>query len=141
VRSILIDPKLRRIIDVELPDRDPAMLIEMRRLIGCKSMDHTTISDRHDTIWVSDSGLQQRTCWAFKIRNSDPFAGTAIIIGADRHGNTRPPSIPIEWLENDVGWLDEIEPEIHWEESPIALPNGAIVTRVRSFVTYKRVRR
>jgi hypothetical protein len=137
VRAILIDPKLRRIVDVELSDKN--LLADMRRLIGCNSMDHTTLSDEHDSIWVSDNGLQAR-CWAFKIRDSDPFAGTAIIIGADHHGETRPPRVPIEWIENDITWLDEIEPEIHWEESKVKLPNGATATRVRSFVTYKRVR-
>jgi hypothetical protein len=116
------------------------MLDEMRRLIGCKDLDHTTISDAHDSIWVNELGLQQATCWAFKIRNSDPFAGTAIIIGADKYGYTRESMITIPMLVNDIDWLDQIEPEVHWEEAPITLPNGAVVTRVRSFITYKRVR-
>jgi hypothetical protein len=142
MRSIMIDPKLRRVTDVELTgSTESAQLADMRRLIGAKGLDHITISDLGDVLWVDDNGLTRGPCWAFKIRDGGPFAGTGIIIGTARDGGSQPPIVPLAMIQNDITWLDEIEAETHWEESPIALPNGVMIQRVRSFVTYKRVRR
>jgi hypothetical protein len=58
-----------------------------------------------------------------------PYAGKAIIIGADDRGLTREPFIPIEMLMRDVEWLGVIVPEVTWVEEA----NG-----MRAVVTYAR---
>ena len=141
MRAILIDPRLHRVTDLELPDKEADQLPEMRRLIGSKNLDYMRISDLGDFLWCDGAGLQQTVCWAFKLRDGGPFAGKCIIIGTAPDGGAMPPIVPVAMIQNDIDWLGEIEPEIHWEESPIALPNGVMIQRVRSFVTYKRVRR
>jgi hypothetical protein len=141
VRAILIDPKLHRVSDIELRGKDDrAQGAEMRRLIGADTLDHKTIDDIGDTLWLDDLGLTRGPCWAFKIRQSAPFAGKGIIIGRNRAGETRPPRITIEIIENDIDWLDEIEPELHCEEVEEIAPSGAKFFRIRTFVTYRRVR-
>jgi hypothetical protein len=143
VRAILIDPRLRRVTDVELSGKtERDQLADMRRLIGANGLDHITISDLGDVLWLDEMGLQRGACWAFRIRDGGPFAGKGIIIGTNRSdGSSQPPIVPLVLIENDITWLDEIEAEVHWEESPVTLPNGATAMRVRSFVTYKRVKR
>ena len=140
MRAIMIDPKLRRVTDIELPDKEADQLPDMRRLIGSSDLDHITISDVGDVLWLDGMGLQHGVCWAFKIRDGGPFAGKGIVIGTARDGGSQAPIVPLVMIQNDIDFLDQIEPEVHWEEAPITLPNGATVMRVRSFVTYKRVK-
>lgn len=143
MRALMIDPKLHRVTDIELSGKtDSEQLADMRRLIGTSDLDHITISDLGDVLWLDGAGLTRGVCWAFKIRDGGPFAGKGIIIGTNRNdGSSQAPIVPLALIQNDINWLDEIEAETHWEESPITLPNGAVVQRVRSFVTYKRVKR
>jgi hypothetical protein len=138
VRAILIDPRLRRIIDVELGEENE--LAEMRRLIGAETLDHQRISDMRDYIWVDGAGLLRGACWAFKLRSMGPFAGTAIIIGSDPAGETREPFVKLVMIQNDIDWLDEIEPEIHYmtERTKFA---GKPFVRQTSIVTYSRPKR
>jgi hypothetical protein len=128
MKAYLIDPEARVVRSIELPEKN--MLDEMRRIVG-GAMDHGLISDEHDTIWVDEFGLKRgEPVHAFKLTcNRDPYAGRAIIIGADDNGLTRPPFIPIEFLMHDVEWLGVIVPEVVWLKDA----RGA-----RAVVTYSR---
>jgi hypothetical protein len=135
MRAYLIDPEKRSVRPIELPDK--GMLDAMRAIIGPPSggMDHVIISDEHDSIWVDEFGLKRgEPIHAFKLPTSPtPFAGRAIIIGADRDtGFDRPPFIPIEMLIATVDWLGIIVPAVEWIDEA----NG-----VRAVVTYSRLRK
>jgi hypothetical protein len=109
------------------------MLEEMHQLIGADTLDHQTISDEHDSIWLDDGGLSRgKPIYAFKLPiQRDPYAGNAVVIGADHYGCTRPPFIPIELLRRDVEWLGKIIPEVVWERIP---------NRDHAIVTYQRAK-
>lgn len=128
MKAYLIDPEARTIGSIELPDEK--MLDAMARIVG-GGMDHAPISDEHDTIWVYEFGLKNgEPVHAFKLPvRPEPYAGKAIIIGADDRGLTREPFIPIEMLMRDVEWLGVIVPEVTWVEEA----NG-----MRAVVTYAR---
>jgi hypothetical protein len=120
VKAYLIDPLKREIREIEIgATNDRALTIEMHRLIGADTLDHQRISDLRDTIWVDDAGLKRgEPVYAFALPiQRDPYAGTAIVIGADQIGRTRAPQIPIEALRNTVEWLGQIVPEVVWEET------------------------
>jgi hypothetical protein len=127
VKAYLIDPEARSIKAIDLPD--DGMLDAMRRIVG-GDMDHSVISDEHDSIWVYEFGLKGGPIHAFKLPvQHEPYAGRAIIIGADDKGHTRAPFIPIAMLIRDVEWLGVIVPTTEWVEEP----DG-----VRAVVTYSR---
>jgi hypothetical protein len=128
MRGYLIDPEARTIEAIDLPDKD--MLDAMRRIVG-GGMDHSIISDEHDSIWVSEFGLKNGDpIHAFKLPvQHEPYAGRAIIIGADDEGRTRAPFIPLSVLKRDVEWLGVIVPTVEWVEEP---------TGARAVVTYSR---
>ena len=113
MQAILIDPEARTITMIELPT--DKMLDAMKRIIG-DDMDHQTISDEHDTLWISENGLRGgEPIHAFKLLiQHDPYAGKAIIIGADDEGRTRAPVIPIKLLMHSIEWLGVIVPEVKW---------------------------
>ena len=62
----------------------------------------------------------------------DPFAGKAIILGADDRGATRAPFVPIQVLKADITWLGVIVPDVQWIEE---------AGRLRAVVTYSRQQR
>lgn len=130
MKAYLIDPEARTVRPIELPDKDKNMLDEMRRIVG-GDMDHGPISDEHDSIWVYEFGLKRgEPVYAFKLPvQHEPYAGRAIIIGADDRGLTRPPFIPIDVLMRDIEWLGVIVPEVTWLEDE----RGA-----RAVVSYSR---
>jgi hypothetical protein len=114
IKAYLIDPEARTVRTIDLPDLK--MLDAMRRILG-GNMDHQTISDMHDTLWVEEFGLKRgEPIHAFKLPaiQPTPYAGKAIIIGADDEGRTRAPYIPIEILMRDVEWLGVIVPAVDW---------------------------
>jgi hypothetical protein len=118
VKAILIDPFKREVREIEIEaTNDRALTVEMHRLIGADTLDHQMISDMHDSIWVADDGLKNgQPIYAFKLPvQRDPYAGTAVIIGADDIGRTRAPVILVETLRRDVEWLGQIIPEVTWE--------------------------
>jgi hypothetical protein len=133
MKAYLIDPRTRQICAIELIKGDKLMLAEMLELIGAPTgLDHQMISDMKDSIWVDEFGLKRgQRIYAFKLPiQSDPYAGKAIIIGADEAGRTKAPFIPIEVLRADIEWLGEILPQVLWEETP---------TGERAVVTYSRL--
>ena len=141
--AYLIDPKLRRIISISIPDDDRRALDAMRKLIGCTGMDHATLSDQGDTLWCDEFALARGDpVWAFKFKNgpreAGPFGGRCIILGADRYGETAPPNIPIAVIENDCDWLGEIIPELTVVTEQKTLPNGKQINVIRTIVTYSR---
>lgn len=135
MKAILIDPERRKIEAIELPDDDAAIAEAMRCVIGCTDMDYGLIDDMRDTIWVDGSGLKnQRPIEAFKLHGfqRNPYAGKAIIIGAEEGGKTCAPFIPIEILRADIVWLGVIVPQVDWLDEP----HGGL----RAVVTYSRRR-
>jgi hypothetical protein len=130
MRGYLIDPEARTIETIDLPD--DGMLDAMRGIVG-GGMDHSIISDEHDSIWVDEFGLRRgEPIHAFKLPvQHEPYAGRAIIIGADDEGHTRAPFIPIAMLIRDVEWLGVIVPTVEWIKEP---------TGARAVVTYSRPR-
>jgi hypothetical protein len=132
MKAFLIDPFTREISEVELPTDNRALSDEMHRLIGADTLDHQTISMEHDSVWVDDAGLKRgERVYAFKLPiQRDPYAGRAVVIGADAAGRTRAPVIPIEALRRDIEWLGCIVPEVTWETTE----RGE-----RAIVTYSRV--
>lgn len=145
MRGILIDPRLQRVTDVELSDKN--MLADMRRLIGCETMGQSVISDQHDSIWCDDTILARgNPCFGFKLGPKDravTLGGICIIIGADDRGETREPYIPIEMVQNDIDWLGEIVPEVIWieDKTTVLLAGLSPFRRHTAVVTYSRVRK
>jgi hypothetical protein len=140
--AYLIDPKLQRAHDIELPDDLMPMLEQMRELIGCDTLGGGRLSDRGDQLWCDDGVFARRSCFAFRLRNEKrrvalgPYGGICIVTGSNRHGDTSVPLIPLDMILNDIDWLGEIEPEITWIEEPDPGSGGLVI--VRSVVTYKR---
>jgi hypothetical protein len=130
MKAYLIDPEARTVTAIYLPEKN--MLDAMRAIVG-GDMDHQTISDEHDTLWVYEFSLKRgEPVHAFKLPiQHEPYAGSAIVIGADDEGRTRAPFIPIEFLMRDVEWLGVIVPEVEW----INDERG-----VRAVVTYSRAK-
>jgi len=130
-KALLIDPERCTVTEIVLPDGAKAALAAMRDLIGCKGMDNRVIDDMHDSIWVDDLGLTSgRRVYAFKLSiNPDPFAGRAIIVGADELGREADVYITREFVARDIVWLGEIVPEVTW----VPEANG-----MRAVVTYAR---
>ena len=139
MRGIVIDPKLRRIQDVEL--RDDNVLPDIWKLIGSDNLDHMTLSDAGDTLWCYGFALMEGPVFAFRIvsrgQKTDPLGGICVITGYDRNsGESCDCHIPISLLENTVEFLDEIIPEVTMvtEESKPGF------THIRQVVTYSRVK-
>jgi hypothetical protein len=138
MRAYFIDPELRICKEVE------GEIEVLFASIG-DSLDHATLANWMDTgerdyIWVDDQGLLRGRCWAFKINGAGPFAGKAIIIGADRGGETKPPAVPLWLLQRDIEWLDEIIPQVDTvEESTEFL--GRPFTKFNQVVTYSRAKK
>jgi hypothetical protein len=133
MKAILIDPFKQEVTEIEIAaTNDRALGVEMHRLIGADTLDHQRISDLRDTIWLDDSGLQRgEPVYAFTLPiQRDPYAGTAIVIGADEIGRTRAPQMPIEALRDTIEWLGKIVPEVIWVETERG--NRAIVTYRRA---------
>jgi hypothetical protein len=128
VKAYVIDPEARTIKAIDLPD--DGMLVAMRRIVG-GDMDYSVISDEHDSIWVYEFGLTRgEPVHAFKLPvQHAPYAGRAIIIGADDEGRIRAPFIPIDLLMVTIEWLGVIVPTTEWIEEP---------TGARAVVTYSR---
>jgi hypothetical protein len=142
MRAYLINPKLQRCHDIELPTAvDGAnMLKRMHQLIGAESLDHQMISDERDQLWSDDRVFDRGDpCFAFRLRGHGadigPFGGACIIIGNDRQGRSRAPRIPLDVIENDIDWLGEIIPEVTWIQEVDRAGN----VRAHAIVTYKRV--
>ena len=131
MKAILIDPERRTVEPIELPDNDIAIGEEMQRIIGCSGLDYGLIDDMRDTIWVDEFGLKRgKPIHAFKLPvQHDPYAGKAVILGADDMGATCAPYIPIDLLRQDIEWLGVIVPEVEW----IKEERGG-----RAVVTYSR---
>jgi hypothetical protein len=130
VKAYLNDPEARTMREIVFVDERKA-LDEMYRLIGADTLDHQIISDEHDSIWLDGDGLRRgEPIYAFKLPiQREPYAGKALVIGADDYGQTRAPFIPIEMLRRDVEWLGRIMPEVVWEKT--AFGERAIVTYAR----------
>jgi hypothetical protein len=119
MRAYLIDPWLQRVSVVDLLGKnDSERADHMRKLIGCDGLDHMTISDEHDTIWLDDRGLTRgQPVYAFRFRIiKDPCAGKGIIVGADDEGRTRAPYFPLDLLTREIIWLGLIVPQVDWIE-------------------------
>jgi hypothetical protein len=133
VKAFLIDPFTRQVTEIEIEAKDDyALMLETRRLIGADTLDHQMISDEHDHIWLADDGLKRGApVYAFKLPiQRDPYAGRAVVIGADDFGRTRAPFIPVGLLRQDIEWLGKIVPEVTWEETERGC--RAIVTYARA---------
>jgi hypothetical protein len=142
MRAIIIDPKLQRIVDIELAGpTETEQLADMRRIIATSTLGHTRISDAGDSIWCDDTVLSRgEPCFAFKLGPRDfrvVFGGVCIIVGADRYGNSRPPQVPIEVIMNDTEWLGQIVPEVTWVESTLTI-GGKSAVNFTAVVTYSR---
>jgi hypothetical protein len=133
MKAILIDPFIREVREIEIDAKnDAALSIEMAKIIGADSLDHQRISDDNDSIWVDDGGLQRGDpIYAFMLPiQRDPYAGRAIIIGADQIGRTRAPRMPVEVLHDSIEWLGRIVPEVIWEDTEHG--TRAVVTYARA---------
>jgi hypothetical protein len=133
-RGYLIDPSLQRVslISLEAP-----VVATIERLIGDDyGIDHATISDVGDMIWVAGGSLlAQKPVYAFRLPTQrDPFAGKAIIIGGD---DQHAPFIPIATVQADIEWLGLIVPTITYVNEEIEFA-GRKAIRHRTVVTYER---
>jgi hypothetical protein len=134
MRAILIDPFAQDIREIVIEGaNDSARSSEMRQIIGAEALDHQMISMDRDSIWLDDGGLQRgEAIYAFKLPiQRDPYAGRAIIIGADPIGRTRAPLLPIAQLRRDIEWLGCIVPEVTWEDTERG---------TRAIITYERAK-
>jgi len=121
MKAILIDPEIREVKYVYLPREERFARHAMCEIIGCNGMDYAAVSDMHDSIWVDEHGLlRMQPIHAFKLSiQADPFAGKAIIVGADHNtGASKTPYVPIDMIQRDVQWLGLILPEVTTVQEP-----------------------
>jgi hypothetical protein len=132
-RAILIDPELRSIKAIETS----ATLEAIHELVGKPGLDSFALADHErssDHGWVDDMGLANgEPVYAFLPDNRrDPIAGRCLILGVDKETrDTTDALIPVEFLRDHIQWLDQIVPEVFWDETE----HGS-----RAIVTYARVK-
>jgi|SRR6516162_3152194 hypothetical protein len=138
MRAILIDPRLRRVVNIALKGDDDEQLKAMHMLIRAETLNGgISINTHRDQLWLDDLGaFAQPSCFAFRLHGSGPFCGIGIIIGTSGTGKTQEPVVSAREIEAVIDWLDEIIPEVHIEDSS---PDAPIAV-FRQFVTYKRVK-
>jgi|SRR5579872_6305663 hypothetical protein len=116
MKAYLIEPQLRRVTRIDLPD-DGTLRDEMKRLIGANALDRIVVDNMHDSIWFDEMGFTREPCWAWRLDILyDPLPGTGIMIGADDRGRIRAPFIPLSFLQQHIVWLDQILPQAKWQE-------------------------
>jgi hypothetical protein len=137
--AYLINPKLHRVHDVELPDNTRDMLRQIHELIGAKTLGGGRISDMHDQLWCDDGVFSRgEPCFAWRLRGDGvelgPYGGICVITGADSRGHNAAPFVPLDTIRNDIDWLGEILPSVDWIDE--TLPSGLVM--VRGVMTYRR---
>ena len=110
MRAILIEPKFRRISEVNI-DESKRTLDEWYRLIGCSMVEVAVYITEHDSILVDEEGLLKKgEKYYFNYNGStQPFAGNGLITGCDEEGATVSCSISIEEVIKNIMFLDEDE--------------------------------
>jgi len=135
MKAIKIDPKQQSVQAIELRGKnDDERLQDMHRIIGCDTLGFQTVSREHDVLYVDDGGLKRgEPIHGFLLPvQKEPYAGIAIIIGADRNGKTRSASSQLlHSIRSDIVWLGLIRPEVVWDGE------GG---HMRAIVTYSKVK-
>lgn len=112
MKAILIDPFLRTVTDVEVPEKNESMEYKaMKALIQCDLIDIVRY-DKFEVI-IDDEGLFSKGDEQayFNLRNHmgsfDFFAGRALVTSSDIHGNTISPSFDADFIRFLVKWGDK----------------------------------
>jgi hypothetical protein len=96
VRAYLLDPATAALRAITLPRERSAHLGALYRWIGAHHVDAVSLGDEL-TAFVDDEGLlvPQPAVWGLVSRPGVVYAGPAVILGHDKHGEPADPPAPI----------------------------------------------
>ena len=102
MKAILINPKLRKIKEVEYSGNYQ----DIQKLTECSTLTAIYPFDNEDTIYLDDEGLLKESnyCFTFKYDNGyvQPLMGNALIIGANEEGESISYKTPITEIKNRI---------------------------------------
>jgi hypothetical protein len=90
IKGLLIDPAKRTINEVELEEKNDSYLSDMRRLLGCSTVDvaREQIAGINLDIWVDDEGAFKSPEYFFHLPNYPEWlCGKGLVLGNDDLGN------------------------------------------------------
>ena len=118
MKGYLIDPKARRVTEVEVSDKWQ----EIAEIIDARIFCVGSYLPDEDTVFVDDEGLLtegdkywfQLKVEAIGATNPSPLCGRGLVLGADEEGNSVDPKISLEDLANSIRWVadDEVSEQL-----------------------------
>lgn len=107
MKGYLIDPKNRLVHAVDVSDTDT--LQDIYKHVGASCIDCVRMPN-DDTIYIDDEGLFRKHDYFTLVGYQSPLAGTGLVLGTDREGNSVDPVQTLEELARQVIFIT-------WEEA------------------------
>lgn len=104
-KAYVIDPEKHTVEQVEYSGdyRDIYKLGEF----DC--FDVARFNAKGDAAFVDDDGLLKNPTHFFLIAGyPQPLAGKGVVLGCDAEGESVAPSVSLEWLRSNVGWIERL---------------------------------
>jgi hypothetical protein len=107
MKAILINPKLKRIEEVE----HKGDLKSLYKLIDCRMVTCAIRLSNDDVVYADDEGLCNANLHFFIIRDSpfQPIIGNGLVVGSDDEGGDAPCKSTLEQVKTKVTFLSREE--------------------------------
>jgi hypothetical protein len=105
LNTIIINPITRTVMAQEIESTLQAMYAALGVDPAWSGTLERVSLDRTHDLWIDDNGCLAPGRPVFVLHNH-PFAGVAMILSHDRHGETRDCTIPLSEIERRVAWTD-----------------------------------
>lgn len=108
MRAIKVDPKARTITELEFEFTGDYSTLnaQIYEAGGFNCFDSARLNPEGDRIFLDDMGLYDHKLARFLWRGSlQPFAGTGVILGCTRHGESQDAQISLAEVAECVTWL------------------------------------
>lgn len=106
MKGYLVDPFERTVTEVEVPYREKG-LQAFYELLQCETFDVARIHENGDVLYVDDDGLFKPGNQFFLAADyPQPLCGRALLLGTDTDGETIPPKLGMDWLRENIKFLD-----------------------------------
>ena len=103
MRAFLIDPIEQAITEVDYN----GVYTQIYEFIEADTFDVATFNERGDGVFVDDNGLFKRPQEFFAINGYlQPLAGKGLVLGVGAEGESISPTVDMEWLENNVRFMN-----------------------------------
>lgn len=107
LEGFLIDPLSQRIIKVPVKPG----IEDIYRLIQADCFDVAYLNDKLDCVFIDDNGLLNGPKEFFYIKGlHQPMAGRGLVLGTDGAGESVCPSLTLEWLRDNTGFVHMLVP-------------------------------